>query len=182
MIGFGRTSERVRAVLALGLVAGLGATGTMAAWTDEATATSGMFSTGTVDILLGSPLADDNPTDFSTGFAMTDMAPGSSQDAVLQVNNAGTLPVTYALSSASTGTLGSALTISVYASTSGATSCTGTALASGTASSASLLTARALAAGASEYLCFRAALPASADSSVAGTSATLTLTFTATNA
>lgn len=41
---------RTRAVLSLGMVLGLGAVGTMAAWSDSATATTGMFSTSSVQL------------------------------------------------------------------------------------------------------------------------------------
>ncbi|NKU63947.1 hypothetical protein GS891_12655 [Rhodococcus hoagii] len=40
------TGSRTRAVASLGIVLGLGAIGTLAAWSDTATATSGVFSTG----------------------------------------------------------------------------------------------------------------------------------------
>lgn len=52
----GRMSEtawiRTRAVLSLGMVLGLGAVGTMAAWSGSTTATSGMFSTGSIRLEL----------------------------------------------------------------------------------------------------------------------------------
>lgn len=41
---------RTRAVLSLGMVLGLGAVGTMAAWTDQATATTGVFSTSSMQM------------------------------------------------------------------------------------------------------------------------------------
>lgn len=43
---------RTRAVLSLGMVFGLGAVGTMAAWSDTATATTGMFSTSSVNVQM----------------------------------------------------------------------------------------------------------------------------------
>ncbi|NKW63306.1 hypothetical protein GS937_02055 [Rhodococcus hoagii] len=46
------TGSRTRAVASLGIVLGLGAIGTLAAWSDTATATSGVFSTGSVSLTL----------------------------------------------------------------------------------------------------------------------------------
>lgn len=177
-----RTWDRVRAVLAVGTVLGLGTVGTLAVWTDESTATSGTFSTGTVDLKVGNPAVDNNPPQFSTDLALSQMAPGSTKDAVLRVTNAGTLPVTYTLASTATNTgtdqLGSAMNLQVHAGT----SCSGTPINTpqklhGTAFSSP----RALAAGATESLCFRAVLPTTAPSVLQGKNTQATFTLTATN-
>ena len=42
-------SDRVRAVLSLGIVLGFGAVGTLAYWTDDATASGATFESGTLN-------------------------------------------------------------------------------------------------------------------------------------
>jgi predicted ribosomally synthesized peptide with SipW-like signal peptide len=178
-----RLRDRVRALLAVGTVLGLGTVGTLAAWTDSSTATTGTFSTGTIDIRLGSGTTDPNPFAF-TDFALANLAPGSSREATLQVRNSGSLPFTYNVSGSATNSgagndqLGSALTLQIYA---GAT-CSGTVLNSPARFTfSSLTTARPLAAGTNETLCFRAALPNDANAALQGTSTVGSFVFTATN-
>lgn len=178
------TRDRVRALLATGMVVGLGAVGTMAVWTDQSTATSGQFTTGTVDIKLGSPAVENNPPAFTTDLSLANMAPGASKEAVLRVNNAGTLPFTYTLSSVATNNggganqLGAAMQLQVYA---GAT-CSGTVINNPTKLDGTALTApRSLAANSNESLCFKATLPAGANTALQGQSTVATFTLTATN-
>jgi predicted ribosomally synthesized peptide with SipW-like signal peptide len=102
-------STRIRAVLALGIVLGLGAVGTLAAWSDTATATSGPFVVGTVDMKVHG--AD------SYGFVelgMTGMTPGASKAAMLSVSNTGSLAVTYDAKASSPGVLAPYLRVSVH--------------------------------------------------------------------
>lgn len=176
--------DRVRVLLAACSALGIGAVGTLAAWTDQSTATTGTFTAGRLDLKVGTTAAnvvDTNPTGF-TSFAMSNMAPGSTTTAQLVVNNAGTVPFTYTVSGTATnnGTganqLGNAVQLQIFPGT----SCSGTALNS-PAKFTSSTTARAVAAGSSETLCFRATLPSSADSSLQGTSTVGTFTVTATN-
>ncbi|WP_426246448.1 SipW-dependent-type signal peptide-containing protein [Nocardioides sp. LHG3406-4] len=180
------TSQRIRALLSLGVLLGLGATSTMAAWTDDASATSGAFVTGTLDLKLGDPAVDDNPPEFSTVFSMADMAPGSSKDAVLRVVNSGSLPFTFTASSAATNSgggadqLGSALRLAVYPSSS-AGACTGAAIVPDGPANGPLLPAQpALADGATRDLCFQATLPATAVSALQDTTSIVTITLIAT--
>ena len=170
--------------MAAGMVVGLGAVGTMAVWTDQSTATSGQFTTGSVDLKVGSPAVDNNPPAFATDLALANMAPGASKQAVLRVNNAGTLPFTYTLSSTATnnGTgnnqLGAAMQLEIYA---GAT-CSGTVINTPAKLDGTNLTApRPLAAGANESLCFKATLPAGANTALQGQTTVATFTLTATN-
>ncbi|MCZ4080477.1 SipW-dependent-type signal peptide-containing protein [Rhodococcus sp. H36-A4] len=86
------TSAHARAFLTLGVVLGLGAVGTMAAWTDNAQATSGTFTTGTVSLLINNA----NPYSF-TGLTLANMLPGESRAATLQVQNKGTVPLKYTM-------------------------------------------------------------------------------------
>jgi len=189
-------SGKVRAVLALGTVLGLGTVATLAAFTDTVIAT-GEFSTGTLDLKLNGQ--DD--TTVLTGLAMTAVKPGTSTFALLTVRNAGTLPFNYTYATSSTqGTnpqiLASALNFGV-SSLGPATSADGTppvcSADTFTAAPATVLTPsttklstspslaapRALANGQVEYLCVRAEVPTTADNSVQGKSVTATLTVTA---
>ena len=176
---------RVRAVLALGTVLGLGALGTMAAWTDQSTATSGSFSTGTIDMKLGSSTpVDTDPAEFTTTFQMSNMAPGDSQDGTLLVSNAGSLRFSYALQTTATndGTaddqLGAAMQLRIYAGQ----TCSGTEINAPLKLSGAAFASgsRLLDAGASEWLCFRATLPANASTSLQDKRTVGTVTLTAT--
>lgn len=174
--------DRVRAVLALGVVFGLGSVGTLAAWTDQSTATSGAFSTGTIDIKLGNPAIDNDPPAFTTTFAMTNMAPGSVKEATLKVSNSGTVPFTYTMSSTATNSgggadqLGAAMKLEVFPG-----SCGGTAVNTPTTLNGTAIAARPLAVAATEDLCFRATLPTTSASALQGKTTTATFTFNATN-
>lgn len=149
-------TDRIRAVLALGAVLGLGSVSTMAAWTDTATATSGLFSTGTLDIK-----ANDQDTHSFVALSMADMVPGSTKNANLVVKNAGTAALTYTMRAVVSGddTLGQHVRATVYAD-----ACSGTALAGptpmrSTQSPIAMLGTRGpLAASAQQTLCFSVAL------------------------
>lgn len=176
---------RVRAVLALGTVLGLGAMGTMAAWTDQSTATSGTFSTGTIDLKLGSPTpVDTDPAEFTTTFKMSNMAPGDSKNATLMVTNVGSLRFGYSMQTTATNDgaaadqLGAAMQLRVYASQ----TCSGSELNAPLKLSGSAFAEqpRLLDAGASEWLCFRVTLPADANTALQDKQTVGTVTFTAT--
>lgn len=176
--------DRVRALLALGTVLGVGAVGTTAAWTDESTAISGQFTTGRVDIKLGSPAVNNDPPAFTTALALTNMKPSDTVQATLQVSNSGTVPFTYTISGTATnnGTgadqLGAAMLVQIYPNS----GCLGNAiLNSPTKFTFSATSARALAVGANETLCVKATLPAAADTALQGATSVATLTLTATN-
>ena len=175
--------DRVRAALAAGSVLGIGGIGTLAAWTDQSTATTGTFSTGTIDLKLGSTPADNNPAAFTTAFALANMKPGDSKQATLQVNNSGTVPFTYTISgtatnSASANQLGHDMALLIYPTS----DCSGTTVLNSSTDkfTFSATAPRALAAGANETLCFKATLPSNADTALQGQSTVGTFTFVAT--
>jgi predicted ribosomally synthesized peptide with SipW-like signal peptide len=182
-------STRVRALLSLGMVLGLGSVGTLAYWTDQATLTSGTFTAGNLDIKLGSPApgVDNNPSSFSTDFAMSNMQPGDSKAAAVAVRNSGSIGFTYTatgVTSTAAG-IGSLLTFKVVPGgtvNGGATDCTGGTTTFGPATMSSsqnvIATNRPLAAGATETFCVVATLP-SGTTSGQGTSASATFTFNA---
>jgi len=190
-------SGKVRAVLALGTVLGLGTVATLAAFTDSVTAT-GEFSTGTLDLKLN----DQDVTTALTGLTMTAVKPGTSTYALLTVRNAGTLPFNYTYATTSTpGTnpqvLAAALNFGVSSLGTAAFSagtppvCDSTTFAAAPATIVTPATTklsagpattapRALANDRVEYLCVRAELPADALNPVQGKAVTATMTVTAT--
>src|SRR5665811_496368 len=92
-------SDRVRAVLSLGIVLGFGSVGTLAYWTDDATASGATFSSGTIDLIVG---ADATDAYAFTTLGLTNMVPGNSKAATITVNNNGTAPFKYTVASAAT--------------------------------------------------------------------------------
>ncbi len=179
-------STRVRALLSLGMVLGLGAVGTLAYWTDSATLDGGSFVSGNLDIKLGSPApgVDNNPSQFTTDFAMTNMQPGDSKAAIVTVRNSGSIGFTYtATGVTSGGALASLLSFKVVpgGALSGTTDCTGTPSFTGTMASAqNVITAnRPLAgSGGNESFCVVATLPTGTTTGQ-NTSATASFTFNA---
>ncbi|MGL4305275.1 MAG: SipW-dependent-type signal peptide-containing protein [Mycobacteriaceae bacterium] len=180
------TSQRARAVLTLGLVFGLGTVGTLAIWSDTATATSGIFSTGTVDITIDNN--EGKPTAYGfTALGMTGMLPGNSKAAMLAVRNKGTLPFTYTTTSSVSGALATNLKVKIYAggaatntATTGTCSVTTTNLYDGTLAGVSTA-ARTLAATTGlDNLCFLVTLDTSTPISQQSATATATFIFNAT--
>ena len=84
-------SPRLRALLGLGLVSVLGATGTFAAWTDNAVVTGTTFTSGTIDLRVDNQ--DSLPA--YTSLNLATMVPGNSTAAVLTIKNNGTAPLKY---------------------------------------------------------------------------------------
>lgn len=178
-------SMRIRALLAAGMVLGLGAVGTLAAWTDESTATA-TFSAGTLDLKLGTlPEGTFTDTVALTTLDMPAMYPGVSNAGMVSVSNSGTVPLAYTLAGTATGDLGAALTVSVYSggtATNNANtgSCSGTLV--GTADlpliGTLISTQQSLAASSVESLCLLVKLPSTAPNSLQGTTSTATFTFT----
>ena len=176
-------SDRLLAVLGLGMVLSLGAVSTSAYWTDQATVTGGTFTAGTLNLKVGDPAIENNPPAFTTAFAMTGMAPGSTKDAVLKVTNAGNVPLTYTVTASATNSggaadqLGSAIRLRIVAGS----DCTATPLQSDVAPSAVNVN-RSNPLTTSENLCFRATLPAGANTALQGSSTVITLTLNAVQA
>ena len=111
-------SGRVRALLSLGIVVGLGAVGTLAYWTDDATITSSSFSSGRLDVTLNDQLAgavNNGGTTSDVDFKLAEMIPGESFARTVKVGNAGTVGFTYTAKAWNTGTLASGLRWTVVA-------------------------------------------------------------------
>ncbi|PQZ94904.1 hypothetical protein CQ018_06070 [Arthrobacter sp. MYb227] len=181
-----RQGMQVKALLSMGILVGIGAVSTLAAWTGTATATS-TVSAATVALGVGKT-ATDSPT-YTVPLSGSAWYPGMSQSAVVVVKNSSSIAVTYTISGSTTetggGKLGNALNVVV---TDGAIAgsapnaiCEGTPLLSKGATQP-FPTAQprpSLAPGASETLCVQYSLPTSAANTLQGNSTTVKLTFTA---
>jgi len=168
--------------LTFGPVVALSWVGAFAAFTDSVDVTSA-FSTGTVEIQAN----DATGTVAFSSLSMSDMTPGSTTYAPLKISNTGSAGFDYAMATATTGdaALAAGLTLGIRAVPGPA--CTAgdydgsstTVYAEAAGLNAAGFPARPLAAGASEYLCFRVHLPAGADNTLQGRSTAATFTFTA---
>jgi predicted ribosomally synthesized peptide with SipW-like signal peptide len=177
-----------RAIASLGIVLGLGAIGTLAAWSDSATATSGVFSTGSVDLRLNGDQGNPNAYAFAN-LTKTGMMPGTSVAATLPVQNTGTVPFNYTMVANSTSSvLAPQLKVLVSTGTSNGTACSGgTVIANNvpltSGGAANLIpTARTLTNGASETLCFQVTLDANAPVAVQNQTVNTSFNFNATTA
>lgn len=147
---------RACAIASLGMVLGLGAVGTLAAWSDTASATTGQFSMASVDVKIAP--GGQHPTLAFTSLNKINLGKGDSTAAMLPVKNTGATNFTYTMKAVpadagtfvpsaaanvpagaipSAASFASNLTVTVYAGgTSDGTTCTGTQI--GTAGSLTL--------------------------------------------
>lgn len=186
--GSSRVDGRVvRIVLSLGVVVGLGATGTFAAWTDSVAVTGTSISSGSIDLKVNGL---DTVTTF-TSMNVSTMVPGNSTAGVVTVRNSGSAPLKYYVDAAASNGDGKGLGAALVAKVTGdgvttgsspTVTCAGTALAgTGTSFTSNLVTSaspRLLAAGASETLCFQATLPSNAASSLQSATTNIQFNFT----
>ncbi len=178
----GSWGRRVRALLAIGPLVALSWAGAYSAFTDSVDATSS-FSTGSVAIKAN----DQGGTVAFTSLSTSGMTPGTVTYASLKVSNSGSLDFHYAMATATSGSAALAGGLTIGIKLVGSSTCDAAAYAGSStvayAQSAGLasaaIAARPLAHGASEYLCFRVELPASADNSLQGLTTNATFTFTA---
>lgn len=174
----GLRSTRARAVLSLGVVLGFGAVGTLAYWTDSAALAGGTFTAGNLDIKLSG--VDNNPAAFETSFKMSNMEPGDSKAATVDVQNAGSIDFTYTATGTAPGLLAPSLVFKVVpgGATDGVT-CTGTSSFNGALNSGNTVVVtnnRPLNAGAHEAFCVQATLPSGVETGQ-GLSTTASFTF-----
>jgi hypothetical protein len=182
--------------LALAAVALLAtAHGTLAFWTDDASVASGGLTAAALDVTLDGNLtgtANNGGTWTNSSFALDTMVPGESKAVSFAVGNAGSAPLTYAVTGTATGALATGLRFSVYAGGAASNSgtiangnrtgtCAGSALVTDATLSAVTATIvssrRTLASGASETVCVIAKLDSGAANSLQGATATATLGF-----
>lgn len=153
----GRAWAYARAGLTVGIVLGAGAVGTMAAWSDSATAVSGNFSAGEVEV-VNLEINGDAPVHQFLTMNRSSVLRGQSAAGSLDVQNTGTADLTWSMSAGASGAqeLTSVLTVGLYsgAGNNGFT-CSGQQIGSTLAMSSSptLATERPLASGASEEVC-----------------------------
>jgi len=169
------------ALLLIGALSGFVKGGTYAMYTSKPTSANNTFTSGTVTLSAG--LA---PTNTLT---MTNLVPGDSFVAQLDVKNNGTLPLYYALTTGTTGSasLASALQLTIRTKTANpCASVDGTVLSGpGALSSGALGNVlqgfhagdRSVAPAGTDSLCFAVAFPAGSASSLAGTTTIATFTF-----
>lgn len=74
------------------MVLGLGATSTLASWTDDVVISGTTFTSGVLDLQVNT---SDAPV--TTTLGMSGMVPGSSSAEVLTVQNNGTTPLKYTM-------------------------------------------------------------------------------------
>ncbi|QCB49040.1 hypothetical protein E5720_12990 [Rhodococcus sp. PAMC28707] len=192
-LGSSTTGTRTRAVMSIGIVLGLGAVGTLAAWTDSATATSSKFSAGSILLNVNGK----HEASTMTSLAMVAMKPGDSVAGMLPVENKGTVAFRYTatVTTSADSVLAPNLKVAAYRSAAVANSvlaagkiCTGTLidpavnLAPSPTSRTMISTPRPLAVAASENICIQVTLDSSTVKPVAqGKSATVNFLFTANN-
>ncbi|WP_394941391.1 SipW-dependent-type signal peptide-containing protein [Psychromicrobium sp. YIM B11713] len=180
-----------RLVLCCGMVFGLGAVGSLAAWQDSSTTTSGNLSAGTIDLTLrqGSSGAD-GAVGIGVNFSFSDLAGtglvpnGTAIAKQLTPKNSGSIKFGYQIAVSGSGTLATdstGLNIKILPSATCTPSMVGNtgALYSGKIGGAATA-ARTLTANATDPLCVLAWLDAATANSLQGQSGTVQLTFTAT--
>ncbi|WP_238422840.1 SipW-dependent-type signal peptide-containing protein [Gordonia sp. 'Campus'] len=176
-------SARVRAVLSVGIVLGLGSVGTLAAWSATTTTTSGTFTVGSVDLYL-----NNSPTSSSITVPLgAALLPNNSAAVLITVRNRGVSPGTYTTKVNANNVTAQSLRLRVVANaTVSGTSCStgaGTTplvdnqIVSTTVST--FLTQRGplAATSGSETLCMQFSLPNDAANSLQGASTTVVFTF-----
>lgn len=174
-------SRRLRAVLSIGMVIGIGVVGTLALWSSTVNTRSGVFTTATINVLA------DGVKSGSFTFAPSGILPGQSAAKVVTVSNTGSASFTYTASASSGNALGQGVTLTAVA---GATTSSGICGPGTTLTTAKAITATptAFATGrgpvaptsGTDTLCFQLNLPLTAPANLAGTSGSVLFTFNAT--
>ncbi|MFF1555572.1 SipW-dependent-type signal peptide-containing protein [Rhodococcus erythropolis] len=187
-------SVRGRVVLSFGMIVGLGAVGTLAAWSDTSTATSGTFTTGAIDLQINGSQGRPTAYTFSAlNSAAAALLPGRSAAAALTVQNRQNLAFTYTMNVSGSGTIGPGLILSVFEKSTptagaGSTTCVG-----GTQIAAVNLSTAAQPIGSAprpvgtgpttrdDVLCIQLTLPATAPNTVQGATGKVIVTFEGTS-
>lgn len=189
-----RRSGRVRAVLSLGIVLGLGAVSTMAFWTDTATVSTGGFVAGTLDLRVDGANEGKPAPYVANQLSALNLAPGESVAASFTVNNAGSVGFTYTATGTAAGVLGPNLrftvrtnavagTIGTQAANNRVGSCTGGTLQVGPAAltgQSVIATPPTVAPGGSQTFCVVVTLDQNTPITQGGTTGTATFNLTAT--
>lgn len=198
---------RRRALLCLSavaaLAAGTGVQSTLAAFVDSAPVTGSTFSSGTIDLTLNGTLAgaaNINGTFAFPSLVLATAAPGEAYAVQIQVSNGGTLPLLYDVAGTATGGLATSAGMQYYLAVSSTSTATGAtnsgSAATGsrvancgptkvtdanttavTGTSTTFVSSRALAVGATDYLCIGERLNSSAANGLQGATGVATFTF-----
>jgi Camelysin metallo-endopeptidase len=165
------------AVLGLSVISvGAGAM-SLAIFTDTA-ASTGTFSSGTIDITSSPTVA----------FTVGAMMPGDASTQALTIANAGTGQLRYSLTTVATNALGAALTLTVKTLGTSCAAFDGTSVLAATGLNGAAIGNpaqgadagdRTLAALSNEVLCFRVSLPLATGNALQGITSTVTFTFDA---
>lgn len=177
----GVTSGRARAIMSVGIVLGLGAVGTLAAWTDDATATSGMFTTGTIKMKLSDSEATADAPYAITALTKTGMMPGQAVTGPIKVQNAGETQFNYTMEATAVGeaALAPFMYVSVFKADC-ATSIAPRVALSTTAAKPIITTGRAVTVAGSEDLCLKVDLDPSVTTAMQTKSLSVSFRFAAT--
>jgi predicted ribosomally synthesized peptide with SipW-like signal peptide len=177
----GRLSRQQRlamAALAVLTAVSLGAGATSLAIFTDSSASTGTFTSGTIDITS-------NPT---VAFTVSAMMPGDDNTQALTIANAGTGALRYSLTTVATNVLGDTLTLTVKTLGTDCATFDGTTVLAATALDGAAIGSptqgadagdRVLAAASSEVLCFRVSLPLATGNASQGISSSVTFTFDA---
>ena len=190
-------SRRIRGLLSLGIIAGIGGVGTLAYWTDDAAVTTGSFTAGTLDVTINDALsgpANNGGTTSDAGFALSDMIPGESVARTVKIGNAGTIPLAYTAKAWNSGGLASGLRWTAVAGSaasnsgtaaagnrtgscsSGTTTATNVTIGTSAGAATTVVSpARTISIGAFENVCVIAKVDAGAGNGLQGTSASATI-------
>ena len=171
--------QRLALAAVLGLsVVGLGAGAMSLAILTDSAASTGTFTSGTIDITSSPTVA----------FTISAMMPGDADTQALTIANAGTGALRYSLTTVATNTLGSALTLTVKTLGTSCAAFDGTSVLAATALNGAAIGSptqgadagdRVLAAATNEVLCFRVSLPLATGNALQGISSSVTFTFDA---
>jgi predicted ribosomally synthesized peptide with SipW-like signal peptide len=110
---------RIRVGLSLGIALGIGSVGTMALWSSSAVIDGGTVTAGQLDVTVDGALAGRANLDGTlteAQWATTDLLPGERRALAITIANpaSGTIPVDVRLDTYATGTLASALRVTVF--------------------------------------------------------------------
>jgi hypothetical protein len=170
--------RRVVAGLLATTIIGVGAGAfSLAVFTDTA-ASTGSFTSGTIDITSSPTVA----------YTITAMVPGDTSAATMTIANAGTAQLRYAMSTVATTALGTALTLTVKTIGTSCAAFDGTSVLAATALNGAAIGNntqgaqagdRILNAASNEVLCFRVSLPLASGNTLQGLTSAVTFTFDA---
>ncbi|QEP08382.1 SipW-dependent-type signal peptide-containing protein [Glutamicibacter sp. ZJUTW] len=186
-----RRSVQIKAILSMGILVGLGAVSTLAAWTGTATATSSITA-AKVSLGVGATASGATSASYTVPLSSVNWYPGVSAAALVVVKNTSSVPLPYSIKGSITESgvveLGKAMAVvvkigsTVSGTAPNATCSGGTTLitkAAGSAFGADVVRP-VLAADASETFCVQYSLPTTAANNLQGATTKLDLTFTGT--